>query len=163
MEAIAGLDNSLLDYLAVLASYFLIYIIAQYLFGKNEVHSLSFSLRLFLIWTSSVAIIMFLIRTYSQENPLPILFIIIHSIVWVGLCHSLFFHLFRNSSLRFQFLFFFTISAISKIIEYLFLGIWAFPTDNVWAFTAIYIAGWSLVYGLYPIFSKRLVDGNPTI
>jgi hypothetical protein len=86
---------------------------------------------------------------------------LIHTVVWIGFCLSwLYLGVRFSRSLLFQCAVFAAASLVVKVVERTVLGTWEHG-HFLWVFpgNAAYVAGWSLMDGLYPplsLFALRL-------
>jgi len=167
MNAFLGrADNTVLDYLAVLAFYALLLLAIRQ--GQPSVE-LNFRKTYWVLYTGWAVLVFignFLFSRIGIMSFLPWLNNFLHTFVWIGFCLGFLYAGCYRKALWQQFLLFMTYSLVVKAFEHDLLGTW--ELDNFFGIPGnrAYILGWSVMDGLYPLISmaglrfvSRFTDG----
>jgi hypothetical protein len=161
MTKILGVDNTLIDYLLVLAVYGALFILMRYGNERVELNFRKTFWILFAGWGVGVFVGNYLFYLLGVMSFLPWLNNFIHTFIWIGLCLSFLYAGARRKSRWEQFALFAIFSFIVKWAEQTILETW--ELDHFFSIEGnlTYIIGWSLLDGLYPIisaFGLRLIS-----
>ena len=148
--SILGPGNTLADYALVLLVYAMLFLLIR--FGTRRVE-LSFRRSYWYLavgWSVTIFVGNYLCYRWGVMSFLPWLDNALHSFVWIGLCLSFLYAGAFRLPMWEQMALFVVVSLIVKVAERLIIGTWEHPHFFGIDGNAAYIAGWSLMDGLYP-------------
>ncbi|HEV7330877.1 MAG TPA: hypothetical protein VGN63_07560 [Flavisolibacter sp.] len=157
MNAIFGVNNSVIGYLLVLAVYGLMFLLIRFSKPKLELNYRANFFFLFGLWAFLMFTGNYLFYRLGVMAFLPWMNNLVHSVIWVGVCLSWLYYCTHERPLWEQFILFAFTSFIVKMAEYMLLGTWNldryFGIESPYA----YIFAMSIVDGFYPIISRWVI------
>ena len=153
MREILGLENGVIDYLAVLAVYGALFIVMRYANERVELNFRKTFWILFAGWGVGVFVGNYLFYLLGVMSFLPWLNNFFHTFIWIGLCLSFLYAGAHRRPVWEQFALFAIFSFIVKCAEQMILETWELDHFFFIEGNLTYLVGWSLMDGLYPILS----------
>jgi hypothetical protein len=153
MDAWLGAGNTAGDYVAVLAVY-----AGLFLLMRQAVRRLEPGFRrtfgvLGLGWACSVFVGNYVFYRLGWMSFLPWVNNLLHTFLWIGLCLGYLYSDAHKKPLFEQVVLFILYSFLVKVAERALLGTWEKPSFFGLGGNFTYLAGWSLLDGLYPLIS----------
>ena len=153
MTEILGAGNTFADYVLVLVVYAALFIVMRYANERVELNFRKTFWILFAGWGVGVFFGNYLFYRLGVMSFLPWLNNFFHTFIWIGLCLSFLYAGAYRRPLLEQMALFAIFSFIVKWAERTILGPWELDHFFFIPGNVAYIAGWSLMDGLYPIIS----------
>jgi hypothetical protein len=157
MTEILGANNSLLDYLLVLLTYGLMFLLIRYPKPKLELNYRSNYTFLVVLWAFLMFTGNYLFYRLGVMAFLPWLNNLVHSGIWVGLCLGWLYYGTHERPMWEQFILFAFTSFIIKMTENMVLGTWAMESYFGIKSPYAYLIAMSIVDGFYPVISHWVI------
>lgn len=157
MEQLLGINNSLLDYLLVVAIYGLMFLLIRYPKPALELNYRGNYLFLVLLWAFLMFTGNYLFYRLGVMSFLPWLNNLLHSFVWVGICLGWLYYCTHERPMWEQFILFAFTSFIIKMTEHWVLGTWSMDSYFGIKSPYAYIVAMSIVDGFYPVISAFVI------
>lgn len=154
MGTFLGENNSIIDYLAVILIYLLMFLFIRYPKPKLELNFRNSYKFLAIVWPLMMVSGNYFGHLSGLMSFLPWLNNIIHSFIWIGLCLSWLYYCCRHRPIWEQALFFSFTSFLVKIMENKLLGTWEMDHFLIFRGEYAYIIAMSLIDGVYPVVSR---------
>lgn len=153
MNEILGPANTLLNYAIVVLLYGALFVVMQHAYPWVELNFRKSFTVLFWGWSVGVFIGNYVFFLLGFMSFLPWLNNALHTFVWIGLGLGFLYAGCYWKPLWMQCVLFAIFSLVVKAVEHDILGTW--EMDNFFGLKGndMYIVGWSLMDGLYPIIS----------
>jgi len=154
MNQLLGPNNSVLDYVALLAVYGALFLLMRHAKPTIELNFQRTFWILFFGWSVGVFIGNYIFFLIGIMSFLPWLNNFFHTFIWIGLCLGFLYAGAHKKPFWEQFALFAIYSFLVKWAEHEILGTWEFDHFFFIQGNLAYIIGWSLMDGLYPLLSK---------
>ena len=154
MDTLFGDNNSVWDYLLVLLTYALLYLLIRYPKPKLELNYRANFIFLVSLWAFLMFTGNYLFYRLGVMSFLPWMNNFLHSFIWVGFCLGWLYYCTYERPLWEQIIFFAFTSFIVQMAENMVLGTWNHDSYLGIESKYAYIIAMSIVDGFYPIISQ---------